>query len=651
MATKPPATKDPKATGTGRQEDKDSDEEGNLSSFQSHAAEGDILAKQGDYRKAIEAYTKALTLKPTEKNGLVARSKCFLLLGDSRAALADADEALKEDPEFFKGVYQKAEALYAQGDFEMSLVYYHRGNKMRPELDEFRLGIQKAREAIDNSIGNPKDYQFQPPATGRHTAIADSVQATVKPGKPAGPSTSSAGRDGAKCVKEGSSNVLEETEKQLLGRLYADKVYLEGLVNDDDFVNNPNEEIIKIASDALDYLESRTEFWRQQKPIYARKNERSDLQGKVISARNRKMLHEKAVVRKQREEVELERERNPKAGGGWQPPPNQIDLAKNPLPDNTKPWTPHAHKERGAVPNGPRLPALQAQKVVSSAFYKINRAMEIGDYDGALRMAKSFLAHTNNLSYLVNRDKVTGEIYSIMGTIYFEMGVMSQAVHYHKKDFMVGRDLNLKEAKSRALGNIGRVFVRLCKYPEAIRAFEEKLNYTSDPSIDRAWLLHDIGRCNLELGFPMVAAEYGEKSAAVADALKDKRWALNARVLVGQGYSRIAQLQQAIQAYTTAQQHAKDLSDMAVHQSISKALEDVRARKAKEGSGGRGSIYGSLRPNTPGEDARGERKPSTSQEKPGLVPVPLMDKGGLRPQVEQAGRASTIGRISKVAVV
>lgn len=40
------------------------------------------------------------------------------------------------------------------GDFEYSLVYYHRGHKLRPELNEFRLGIQKAQEAIDNSIGS-----------------------------------------------------------------------------------------------------------------------------------------------------------------------------------------------------------------------------------------------------------------------------------------------------------------------------------------------------------------------------------------------------------------------------------------------------------------------------------------------------------------
>jgi hypothetical protein len=55
--------------------------------------------------------------------------------------------------DFLQGLYQKAEALYYQGDFEKALVLYHRGNKQRPEVQEFRLGIQKSQEAINNSIG------------------------------------------------------------------------------------------------------------------------------------------------------------------------------------------------------------------------------------------------------------------------------------------------------------------------------------------------------------------------------------------------------------------------------------------------------------------------------------------------------------------
>ena len=49
---------------------------------------------------------------------------------------------------FLQGLYQKAEALYAMGDFEFALVFYHRGHRLRPELEEFRLGIQKVRMKI-----------------------------------------------------------------------------------------------------------------------------------------------------------------------------------------------------------------------------------------------------------------------------------------------------------------------------------------------------------------------------------------------------------------------------------------------------------------------------------------------------------------------
>jgi hypothetical protein len=51
-------------------------------------------------------------------------------------------------------IFQKAEALYHLGDFEHSLMFYHRGLRLRPELAGFRLGVQKAQEAIENTIGS-----------------------------------------------------------------------------------------------------------------------------------------------------------------------------------------------------------------------------------------------------------------------------------------------------------------------------------------------------------------------------------------------------------------------------------------------------------------------------------------------------------------
>lgn len=132
-------------------------------------------------------------MNPEEKKCYVTRSKCWLQLGNAENALTDAEEALRQDKEyipvslksqrqsrniwnnrwrliilineflihfidFFQGLYQKAEAMYQLGDFETSLVFFHRGHKLRPELQEFRLGIQKAQEAINNSIGSRDLY-------------------------------------------------------------------------------------------------------------------------------------------------------------------------------------------------------------------------------------------------------------------------------------------------------------------------------------------------------------------------------------------------------------------------------------------------------------------------------------------------------------
>jgi len=53
----------------------------------------------------------------------------------------------------WQALYQKADTLYIKGNFELALVYYHRGKKLKPESEVFRLGIQKAQEAIDNAVG------------------------------------------------------------------------------------------------------------------------------------------------------------------------------------------------------------------------------------------------------------------------------------------------------------------------------------------------------------------------------------------------------------------------------------------------------------------------------------------------------------------
>lgn len=97
---------------------------------------------------------QALDMVDEDRGCLVARSKCYLHLGNTALALQDAEDSLIESKDYHRGCYQKAEVLYSMGDFEHALMFYHRGHKIRPELNQFVLGIQKAQEAVNNSIGS-----------------------------------------------------------------------------------------------------------------------------------------------------------------------------------------------------------------------------------------------------------------------------------------------------------------------------------------------------------------------------------------------------------------------------------------------------------------------------------------------------------------
>lgn len=202
---------------------------------------------------------QALELNPDEKSALVARSKCYLLLGEPKLALEDAEAALKMDKTYIKAIYQKAEALYFLGDFELSLMFFHRGLRARPELEGFRLGVQKAQEAIENTIGSSKP-------------LVDL--------KSLGNTPASTPIDADKSDKESQKRTTpvkqekkakdpdKKLSRQLLGQLYVDKEYLENLLKNPDLnvADRKTNNIAIHAEEAVQFLNKRQEFWRQQRP-------------------------------------------------------------------------------------------------------------------------------------------------------------------------------------------------------------------------------------------------------------------------------------------------------------------------------------------------------------------------------------------------
>lgn len=265
-----------------RYEDEDEEHEEPRSSFATYVAEGDTLFKIGEYRKAVDSYTLALDVQPNDISCLVARSKCYLEMNEPMKALQDAEDSLSENGRFHRGLYRKAEALYRLGHFEYALMYYHRGQKLRPELDEFRLGIQKAQEAIENSIGDSANVKLENKGDLSFFSKQEDILNKKRPTFMKATVYSNRMKKHPSRHKEiKSPGPPPRTQKELLGELYSDKEYLEHLMNDGSLVNGPdNSHIHGLVQDGLQFLEKRTEFWRQQKPLYARENKGKSLPNK-----------------------------------------------------------------------------------------------------------------------------------------------------------------------------------------------------------------------------------------------------------------------------------------------------------------------------------------------------------------------------------
>ncbi|XP_032471245.1 tetratricopeptide repeat protein 25 isoform X2 [Phocoena sinus] len=281
----------------------DPETEGLRSTFPSYMAEGERLYLCGEFAKAAHSFSNALHLQNRDKNCLVARSKCFLRMGELEKSLADAEASLQGDPTFCKGILQKAETLYTMGDFEFALVFYHRGYKLRPDR-EFRVGIQKAQEAINNSVGSPSSIKLENKGDLSFLSKqAESVKAQQKPH----PVRQLVHHPKRESKRKGSLK-SEKTIRQLLGELYVDKEYLEKLLLDEDLIRGTMKRGLTVEDlimTGVNYLDRRSDFWRQQKPIYARERDRKLMQEKWLRDRKRRPSQTARYILKSLEDIDM----------------------------------------------------------------------------------------------------------------------------------------------------------------------------------------------------------------------------------------------------------------------------------------------------------------------------------------------------------
>ncbi|KAM7069265.1 outer dynein arm-docking complex subunit 4 isoform 2-T2 [Molossus nigricans] len=281
----------------------DPETEGLRSTFASYMAEGERLYLCQKFSKAAHSFSNALHLQNGDKNCLVARSKCFLKMGDLEKSLKDAEASLQGDPTFCKGILQKAETLYTMGDFEFALVFYHRGYKLRPDR-EFKVGIQKAQEAINNSVGSPSSIKLE--NKGDLSFLSKQAE-NMKALQKSHPMKQLSYLPKRETKRKGSFK-SEKTIRQLLGELYVDKEYLEKLLLDEDLIKGTIKHGLTVEDlimTGINYLDTRTNFWRQQKPIYARERDQKLMQEKWLRNRKRHPSQTARYVLKSLEDIDM----------------------------------------------------------------------------------------------------------------------------------------------------------------------------------------------------------------------------------------------------------------------------------------------------------------------------------------------------------
>uniref|UniRef100_A0A667XPV5 Outer dynein arm-docking complex subunit 4 n=1 Tax=Myripristis murdjan TaxID=586833 RepID=A0A667XPV5_9TELE len=446
------------------------------STFLTYVAEGDQLYHKGEYVKAIESFSTALILQPGDKSCLVARSKCYLKTGDPENALRDAEASLKEDKEFFKGLYQKAEALYIMGDFEYALVSYHRGHRLRPELQEFRLGIQKAQEAIENSVGSKCQCKMS-----TIELIFHAVQPLRRKQK----------------LENKKTTNTEKTTKQLLGELYTDKEYLEELLEDEDLVKSKTrsgEKLQDLILNCITYLDTRTEFWHQQRPIYARERDRKLMQQKWNKSRQNPSSDPAIFVLKSLEDIDAALISGNAEGS--------LKRAQNVM-KTVQGWS------EKRVPNKNEVIA-SLHNCIGNAFF------DLGDMDRALEQ------HQKDLKLAVQCELSDAKSRALdsIGRVYARIGKFAQAIEvWEEKIPLVRSGLE----KTWLFHEIGRCYLELKRHTEALDYGYRSLA-AADEIADEKWQLNAcvlVAQSELELGNFKSSVSHFERALDRATLLQD----------------------------------------------------------------------------------------------------------------------------------
>ena len=108
----------------------------------------------GNYEKAIEYFTNAISADPTDHVFYSNRSACYSSLKNYESALKDAEKCIELKPDWVRGYTRRGLAEFYLEDYDKAIETYESGLKLDPNNQQLKDGLEQAKSKQKDSA-NP----------------------------------------------------------------------------------------------------------------------------------------------------------------------------------------------------------------------------------------------------------------------------------------------------------------------------------------------------------------------------------------------------------------------------------------------------------------------------------------------------------------
>lgn len=132
--------------------------------------------KKGNYEKAIEYYTYATEMDPTNHVFYTNRAMCYAAMKKWDKSLRDAETSLKYKKDWEKGHYRRGMALQNLGRLQEAVAAFQECVKLAPATGDFQKALDAAKKEMFKGMSEPEILKMD----GNELFKAGKIDAAIK---------------------------------------------------------------------------------------------------------------------------------------------------------------------------------------------------------------------------------------------------------------------------------------------------------------------------------------------------------------------------------------------------------------------------------------------------------------------------------------